>query len=775
MKTTLRSFLLLRLRIFFYFFFLITCLLLSASVTAQTVTTGKSYINITRPNGGTFLPGDIIEVRATIAITGGSNTATTRLNAVRYNDTINLAKFDYIAGTLRMLSNEGRLQRQYSDGADTDSAHINIPTGVLRFNIGNGAGAANVLTQGTSTTNAGAVWGSGYFPPSFYGNTCIRVYSYRIQLKTIPAIVNFDTTVVLNAGNFRYRMGSSSTDLLSNFNAYQIKISPDYGLCTNSIGGNALIGESGGTFGSGIAQNKAGGTSFVPAPYTFVNFAANSPNDNYYGLANRTSATGSTNPYVAYPNSNRVFTVWDIIGDHTGAADPYQGNPPTNTGYAVIINASYETNRAFSQPITNVCEETYYEFSAWFRNICRRCGCDSSGKGAGQTGYVPSTGNDSSGVRPNLTFQIDGQDYYTTGNIAYSGKWVKKGFVFRTKPGQTSFTLTIRNNAPGGGGNDWAIDDIAIATCLPNMKYSPSLSPTVCAGAAFKIYDTVKSYFNNYVYYRWQRSVNGLAGPWLNVTTPAGPVTPYVNSSNEYEYVTSYTVPPAFTTVGDAGDMYRVIVATSLTNLSDINCRTTDPSNIVTLNIIDCDSVLSTKITGVNGKTVNTSRVIKWATTDEEGQLYFDIERSVDGISFTNIATLQNDPQNISSTNNYSYTDPQLINGRCYYRIRMRTIDNRSVYSRILQLNNSNEKLSFGSVINPFTNTLYFDISATKAGKATASLTDQFGRPLKIKTLDIKEGVTQFSFENTGSLLPGVYILRTEMNEKTIYTKLIKL
>src|ERR1051325_2245023 len=68
----------------------------------QTVTTGKSYINVSRPNGGTFLPGDIIEVRATIAVTGGSNSSTTRLNFVRYNDTINLTQFAYVPNSLVM-------------------------------------------------------------------------------------------------------------------------------------------------------------------------------------------------------------------------------------------------------------------------------------------------------------------------------------------------------------------------------------------------------------------------------------------------------------------------------------------------------------------------------------------------------------------------------------------------------------------------------------------------------------------------------------------------
>ena len=389
-----------------YFLIFIVSILFSSISFSQTVTTGKSYINISRPNGGTFQPGDTIEVRATIAVTGGSNVAGSRINVIRYNDTINLAKLTYLPGSLKMISNEGRPQQSFLDPADTDSAHIDVVTGQLRFNIGATSGAANVATQGNGVTNAGFLWGA--LRPTFYGSTCIRVYVYRAQIKNTPAIVAFDTTVILSSGNFRYRVGSSLVDQVSNFSRYLIKIAPNYGLCSNSTGSNAVIGESGGTFGSGVAQNRAGGTTFVPLPYTFVNFGPGSPNDNFYGLANRTSADGSTNPNVPYPNAARVFNIWDIIGDHTGAAVPSAGNPPTNTGYAVIINASYQTNRAFDQSISGLCEETYYEFSAWFRNICRLCGCDSSGKGSSAAGYVPGPGKDSSGVRPNLSFQING-------------------------------------------------------------------------------------------------------------------------------------------------------------------------------------------------------------------------------------------------------------------------------------------------------------------------------------------------------------------------------
>lgn len=757
MKTTLPVLFLSGLRKYYHLnYFLILALILPTVAAAQTVRTGKSYVNISRPNGGTFLPGDIIEVRATIAVTGGNST--NRLNYVRYNDTINLAKFDYIPGTLRMLSNEGSIQYQYQDGpgsVDGDSAHIDLATGRLRFNIGNTAGQANVIAQGTGITNAGRLWGGNFFMPSFFGNTCIRMYAYRIQLKTDPTIVAVDSLIRLSAGNFRYRVGSSSTDQISNFPVYSIRIAEDLGLCTNSIGSNAVVGESGGTFGSGPTQNRAGGTTFVPAPYTFVNFGANAPNDNFYGLANRTSADGSTNPNIPYPNASRVFTIWDIIGDHTGAADPIQGNPPTNDGYAVIINASYETNRAFTQNISNLCEETYYEFSAWFRNICRRCRCDSTGKGVGQTGFMPAPGNDSSGVKPNLTFQINGEDLYTTGEIAYSGEWVKKGFVFRTRTGQTSATVTIRNNAPGGGGNDWAIDDIAVSTCLPNMSYAPSVTPNVCEGGTLRLEDTVRSYFDNYTYYRWQRSTdNGIS--WSDVTGTVGPISPYWNGS-AYEYISVYTVPPTATTLADSGDLYRLITATSSGNLTADNCLYTDNTNIVTVNVLDCLPPLSVNLIRFSGQRMDGTVVLNWTAANEDPGTIYHVQRSTNGTDFEEAGTVS------SGSGQYVFTDNSPGTAR-YYRLYMKAEGSKPSYSGTLLLNTSDNVFKMGPPQNPFRDKLQFSLQSPVAGKALLRLYDMMGRLQITQSLILQPGSQQFNIPVQESLPAGNYILRIEMN-----------
>ena len=352
-----------------------------------------------------------------------------------------------------------------------------------------------------------------------------------------------------------------------------------------------------------------------------------------------------------------------------------------------------------------------------------------------------------------------------------SKEWIKKGFIYRTKPGQTSFTITIRNNAPGGGGNDWAIDDIGVATCLPNMKYSPSLTPNVCNNNALTIYDTVRSFFNNYVYYQWQRSTDG-GTIWTNIGAPTGPVVPTLINGN-WEYVAAHIIPPTLTYPGNAGDKYRVIVATSTANLSDVNCRSTDATNTVTLSVTVCGPILNVNMASFSGMVADRKANLNWTTTAEEEQYYFDIEKSFDGSNFTVIGTV-NGYNNAAQLNQYNFVDPTELSAKAFYRVRMRTIDNRNTYSRILELSADTEPFSFSSVINPFANTLYFDISSVKTGMVKIELIDHFGIPVRKKVMDIREGVSQFSFDNTSILSPGMYILRAQMDGLVITKKVMK-
>src|SRR6185295_9377177 len=86
------------------------------------VQTGKSYINVSKNStGGTFEPGDTLEIRAAIAV---GNFAAFSITQVRYNDTIN-ANFTYLANSLKIITNEGLTFRSYTDIASDDAAMFN--------------------------------------------------------------------------------------------------------------------------------------------------------------------------------------------------------------------------------------------------------------------------------------------------------------------------------------------------------------------------------------------------------------------------------------------------------------------------------------------------------------------------------------------------------------------------------------------------------------------------------------------------------------------------
>src|SRR5690606_36820914 len=261
--------------------------------------------------------------------------------------------------------------------------------------------------------------------------------------------------------------------------------------------------------------------------------------------------------------------------------------------------------------------------SAWFRNICSTCGMDSVGAQFAGTATAPSAGY--VGVYPNLSFSLDGLDYYSTGEIDLGG-WQKKGFVFRTGPTQTSATFSIRNNSQGGGGNDWVMADIAAATCLPTMSYSPTINPNVCEINPIIIADTISSFFNNYTTYKWQRSVNGRAN-WTDITGVTSlPDTNY--------YITTYTVPPASTTLADSGTLYRVVVATTADNLSDPNCNISVGVTI-TLHVLNCEPVLNVDLLSFNGILEDKKSKLTWRTSQEDMPVIFVIERSNDGYNLT--------------------------------------------------------------------------------------------------------------------------------------------
>ncbi len=723
------------------------------------VDVGKSFANISKlQTGGTFNPGDTLEVRVTIAVI--TQTTYTAVDSVQVFDNVP-AKTIYIPGSLRIATNQGLTYKgPFTEAIDADQGS-NVG-GSITINLGNKA-----------TGTKGGRIRSDTSKPSFFNSHCIMMACYRVRID--PTAAYGDT--ITFGGNIKYKMVTPANGwTFTDFPPYRILLFPNNGLCQNGAAVSAAS-DSAGTFASGTTQNRPTALAFSTT-YIKQNISTGQPNDYYYAIVNNSSADGSTNPNSIMPESpalRRVFGFWDIGGDHTGATVPSQGNlpkaPGTRGGYFVLINASYNTNVAYQETLNNLCGKTFYEFSAWFRNVCPRCSCDSNGKGSSASGFIPYPGNDSSGVRPNLTFEIDGLAYYTTGDIKYdrTAPWKQFGFTFQTKPLQNSANFAIRNNSPGGGGNDWAIDDIKVSHCGPAMKMNYNPIVLGCQANPFQVNlrDTIRYIYNNsYVYYKWQKSnVGGTV--WNDMT---GPGTSGVGSptlvGGLYQFVA--VLPPFLAYPADSGTYYRVILATTAANLAN-NCAYIDGSSTM-VKVINCGTVLSAAFTQFRGQLTDKRSFLNWSTNNEEGLVDYEIEKSSNGNVFNRIASV---PARNLAESYYNFTDPDPVYENTYYRLKMTDNEGRFKYSNMLLLS-PQLKLELKSFNNPFSTEINTEVIIPDNGTLQLQLINDKGQSVKMMQQQVRKGLNEIKItEINGS--GAVYFLIITYRNEVIRVKLLRM
>lgn len=756
------------------------------STSVPPVRFGNSYVNITKQSaGGVVQTGDILEIRMTI------NHITGTMSRLRFVD--NLPSHTTMAAsaphnTIRIITNEGLTYKSYTQAAGDDPATYLAapPPGQfqVRANLGFGGTNPGIPVNNTATESASATgtMNAAADRPRGGGGLLFAV-AYRVVVTGVTG-----DTINLNAPQFIYYNGSADVTLTGI--PFRIVISDNLSLCTNSIGIN-YASEFGGTFGTGTTLTRSTDLTIPISGYTFINDvnAYNGVGDGRYSIVKNISPRSGTQtqarrrPNCAVPTplasadpyscDNRMFGgFWYIDGDHTGTNNA-AGNPPpdaaTPGGYMLMVNADYVASEVYRQTITNLCPNTYYEFSAWVRNICPTCGIDSTG--AQFTGSATAPANGYPGVYPNLSFALNDVDYYSTGEVDTVG-WVKKGFLFLTGPTQTSATFSIRNNSQGGGGNDWVLDDVSVATCLPNMTYSPTVTPNVCEGDMIIIRDTVRSFFNTYTEYKWQRSTDGGA-TWTDIPGTTATASPFWNGS-AYEFVTSYSIPPAWTTPANDGDMYRVVVASTVANLASSTCNFSDPVSI-TLNVLtDCNPVLGIRFLSVSGEYRPEQSLIRWVTSRENESVVYEVERSDDGIHFSPVATVAGQGSG-AEQNTYSWPDPRPISGTAWYRIALRTPGAPLRYSSIIQLQATRiQEFRFGLVPNPVAGEFSLEVLSATAGMARAELMDLNGRVLHRQSVWLNSGTNMIYPGSLAHRPAGIYMVRLVKGNSQIVTKVLK-
>lgn len=130
--------------------------------------------------------------------------------------------------------------------------------------------------------------------------------------------------------------------------------------------------------------------------------------------------------------------------------------------------------------------------------------------------------------------------------------------------------------------------------------------------------------------------------------------------------------------IGSFGTLYGPLVATSTTN------------GFKTIGY----TILPVKFVQFSVANQNNQVLVQWATAEEKGATYFEVERSTNGTSWSTIAQVKA-AGNSSQQTNYSYIDKNTASGTVYYRVKQTDTNGSATYTAIQSL-----RMQGGSQVN---------------------------------------------------------------------------
>ncbi|HVE61212.1 MAG TPA: hypothetical protein VNA26_05305, partial [Chitinophagaceae bacterium] len=181
-------------------------------------------------------------------------------------------------------------------------------------------------------------------------------------------------------------------------------------------------------FGSGNVRDVS---SAMPSNYERVRGYC--PTDGYYVYT----------PYTTDCFAGDWFTLTE---DHT---------PGDVNGNMMLVNASPRSGTFLTTTLTGLKSNTTHEFGVWIMNVCKI------------SDKCPFP------LLPDITVRLQTTEgkiiaQFNTGKVVRHKvpHWRLYRAFFTTPPSETAIVLIMTNNAPGGCGNDFAVDDITFSECI---------------------------------------------------------------------------------------------------------------------------------------------------------------------------------------------------------------------------------------------------------------------------------------------------------------------
>lgn len=172
-------------------------------------------------------------------------------------------------------------------------------------------------------------------------------------------------------------------------------------------------------------------------------------------------------------------------------------------------------------------------------------------------------------------------------------------------------------------------------------------------------------------------------------------------------------------------------------------------------------------------KTGKSQGTLKWVTAQEKKSSHFEVERSIDGKSWT-LLTKVVAAGSSTEKKSYSAVDNLPFPGDNYYRIKLVDADGSFKYTETRKLNFDGRFANSVTVLkNPFASATEIKVSADVAQSATYTVTDATGRVVMYGNWDVTAGDSHFML-NLEGFASGTYMLAVKGASIDGQAKLLK-
>jgi hypothetical protein len=309
-----------------------------------------------------------------------------------------------------------------------------------------------------------------------------------------------------------------------------------------------------------------------------------------------------------------------------------------------------------------------------------------------------------------------------------------------------NFRLTVRDNHPGGGQNN--SDDMLVTvdgTSGPFKVTAPNTAVSWTGNTTQNV-------------------------TWNVANTTASPV-----SCANVDILLSSDGGNNFTDTVAANVLNNGSASITVPNITSTTCRIMVKAHgNIFLDIDDSNFTITASLPvtwlSFTGQLQGADVLLKWSTTSELNNDYFEVERSADGVNFTQIGTVAPGDHPLS-IQNYSFTDNNPLGGVDYYRLKQVDKDGDYHYSSIVQINVPQASALWLVYPNPATSKTSVAVK-TDLNNVQIMLSNSNGQT--VYSLNLPKASAGQSIDiPLSNLAKGIYVLKMQSDQGTKTDKIV--